>query len=100
MIHHVGDLAVTNPVPVEDDPGGKLPVEVVILPEHLEDVGAQVVVELLGRISGGVHVGQGHVPKIFNKIINDEKTPCWLVLTYLVSVWFIVATMAPTLLPF
>ena len=64
MIHHVGDLAVTNPVPVEDDPGGKLSVEVVVLPEHLQDVGAEIIVELLGRVRGGVHVGQRHVPRI------------------------------------
>ena len=59
VLHHVRDLAVADSIPVEDDPGGKTAVDVVVLPEHLGDVGKEIVLQLLG--GGRVHVGQAHV---------------------------------------
>ena len=59
VLHHVRNLAVADSIPVEDDPGGKTAVDVVVLPEHLGDVGKEIVLQLLG--GGRVHVGQAHV---------------------------------------
>ena len=56
MLHHVRDLAIADSIPVENDPGGKIAVDVVVLLEHLGDVGKEIVLKLLG--GGLVHVGQ------------------------------------------
>ena len=82
VLHNVGDLSVSNPVPVHDDPGGKTPVDVLELSEYLADVGYEVVVQLLGGI--GVHgstrhpLGEGlvhggdhgpHTPPLLSRVV-------------------------------
>ena len=58
VVHHVVDLTVTDSVPVEDDPGWKLSVDVLEPSEHLGDAGEEVIVQLLGGV--GVHISTRH----------------------------------------
>ena len=78
MLDHVWDLAVPNSVPVEDDPGGQLAVDLIVFPEHLGQIGEQVVLELLGR--SRVHVGQGHPlgHRLIHRGHDGSHTPTFL----------------------
>merc|ERR1719209_1893570 len=55
VLHHVGDLSITNTVPVHNDPGWKVPVDLGVLSEGLGYCRTHVVVQLLSRVS--VQVG-------------------------------------------